>query len=91
MQQRVPIEKFPEWIDAHKAKEKLQIQYPDVTYGIRRRKNGFVVFRRFSVNKISQYEEHYAKKRHGPSKRQRRRGLDPTFLSEVWEKAGTQN
>jgi len=52
MQQRAVVKHFDTFDQAHKAKEKLQVKFPDDNYKIRRVASGFNVVKRFKVNDI---------------------------------------
>lgn len=83
MQQRIRIKKFETFPLALAAKEDLKRKNPDTTYQIRRIVDGFNLVRRHSVNELQRNEDHYAKKRSGLSKRQKRSRSEKEILSWV--------
>lgn len=81
MQQRITIKKFVTFPLALAAKEDLKRKNPTVTYQIRKISDGFNVVRRYSVNELQRNEDHYAKKRSGISKRQKKARTEKELLS----------
>lgn len=69
MQQRVLVNQYPLFTAAHEAKVKLQTLNPDNNYQIRKHKNGFGLFHRFSINEIIANEAPNASKRFRKARR----------------------